>query len=307
MMFRLASLLLIAYIASAQISPDSPTFEVASVKPAAPLGPGVMFGMRGGPESRDPGQFTANFANLRMLLGRAYNVRVNRISGPDWIDSERYDILARVPEGATREKFSVMLQNLLRERFKLTLHREKREQPVYALVVGKNGPKLKEAQAAQDGPASPPGPVKIGKDGLPELPCGRGALTNMMPGRVRMGGACITLTELAYALENQVGRPVVDETGLTAKYDITLDFAPDESMRGNAGRMPGAMMAPPPPPAPPPGGAPVGDVANIPPNFGEGAPSVFAAIQQLGLKLDAKKAAVDVIVVDSGDKTPTEN
>jgi uncharacterized protein (TIGR03435 family) len=157
-----------------------------------------------------------------MLLTRAYGVKMYQISGPDWIDSERYDIVAKVPPDTTREQFNIMLQNLLNERFKLTLHREKKEQPVYALVVGKNGPKLKEsarelpkAEDARDTPLAPVGPPKIGKDGLPELPPGRGPMTIRMPGRVRMGGAAVTIAQFATTLENQVGRPVVDETGLT--------------------------------------------------------------------------------------------
>src|SRR5262249_16673970 len=109
--------------------------------------------------------------------------------------------------------------------------------------------------------------------------------------------------------ENQVGRPVIDETGLTGKYDIMMDFAQDESMRGTVGRMNGMLMAPPPPgvPLPPPGGPPLGDTTNIPPNFRGGAPRLFPAVQQLGLRLDAKKASIDQIVIDSGNKTPTEN
>src|SRR5271157_3691397 len=132
--------------AFAQTAENSPTFEVASVKPAAPIvGNRIMVGMRGGPGTPDPGQITYNNVTLKNVLTNAYGVKSFQISGPSWLDSERYDIVAKLPRGATKEQFMVMLQNLLAERFKLTLHREKRDLPMYALVVGKNGPKMKES------------------------------------------------------------------------------------------------------------------------------------------------------------------
>ena len=132
--------------AFAQTAENSPTFEVASVKPAAPItGNTIRVMMRGGPGSPDPGQITYTNVTVKNVLMNAYGVKGFQISGPGWLDSERYDIVAKVPRGATKAEFMVMLQNLLAERFKLTLHREKKDLPMYALVVGKNGPKLKES------------------------------------------------------------------------------------------------------------------------------------------------------------------
>lgn len=269
-------------------------------------------GTTGGPETRAPGQFTATNMTLRLLLAEAYHLKPYQIAGPPWIDSQRYNILAKLPSDTTNPQFGVMLQNLLAERFKLKVHREKKELPVYSLVVGKNGPKLKQAAPApadsEDAPPlPPPGPPKIGKDGLPELPSGiRGPMILVMPGRVRMRASSITISEFVGVLENQVARPVIDETGLSGNYEIALDYSPDETGRA----MPGMPGLPPPPPPGGAGGMPspaAGPAGALPSDMSEGVPTLFAAIQQLGLKLEARKAPVDLLVVDSGDKTPIEN
>src|SRR5262249_19239320 len=153
------------------------------------------------------------------------------------------------------------------ERFKLAIHRETKELPIYALVVNKGGPKLKESEAAAPGsgddapPPPPPLPSqpKIGPDGFPMLPLpggGRGGLfMMMMPGRARFVAQKQTMTDLANRLASQLNRPVTDATGLTAKYDFTLTFSP-EGMNGPMGPMGpmGAMAAVPPPGVPPQGG-----------------------------------------------------
>jgi uncharacterized protein (TIGR03435 family) len=321
-------------------SPDGPpAFEVASVKPAAPPTEGrFRIGMSGGPGSADPGQLTYTNVTLKNVLMNAYGVKGYQISGPSWLDSERYDIAAKIPQGTTKEQFMLMLQNLLDERFKLKLHREKKDLPMYALVVGKNGPKMKEsadvpgpgdgaapgiggaaggatggALAAPPPPPPPGGPVGIagggrgmiamGSDGFPKLPpgAGRGGTFMMiMNGRFRMTANQQTMSGLSEMLGNQLGRPVVDMTGLTKKYDFTLDFAPEEGQR-----MMGPMGAIPQPPPHPPGegGAPLAGAPD-----GQSGPSLFTAVQeQLGLKLDSKKGPVDLLVIDHLEKVPTEN
>jgi uncharacterized protein (TIGR03435 family) len=324
--------------AFAQNPEGAPEFEVASVKPAAPPTEGrFRVGMSGGPGSADPGQLTYTNVTLKNVLMNAYGVKGYQISGPSWLDSERYDIAAKIPKGATKEQFMLMLQNLLAERFKLTLHREKKDLPMYALVVGKSGPKMKESvdgPSPGDGaapgsggapggatggatgvvPAPPPPPpggapgnlamgrITMGSDGFPKLPpgAGRGGLMMMMMnGRFRMAANQQSMSGLTEMLGNQLGRPVVDMTGLTAKYDFTLDFAPEPGQR-----MMGPMGAMPPPPPPPSveGGAPV---ASAPDSQG---PSLFTAVQeQLGLKLEPKKGPVDLLVIDHLEKVPTEN
>ena len=188
----------------------------------------------------------------------AYGVKGFQISGPGWLDSERYDIVAKLPRGATKAEFMAMLQNLLAERFKLTLHREKKDLPMYALVVGKNGPKLKESvddPAPKEGDAPKggdpvgddpfAGKITRGKDGFPVLPAwlaARGATAMTMNGNARMMANGQSMARLAEMLSSQLDLPVVDMTGLTGKYDYTLSFAPE----GLAGmRLPGGLPPPP--------------------------------------------------------------
>ena len=300
-----------------QAAAESPTFEVASVKPAEPQAMGMMrVRMGGGPGTPDPGQLTYSNASLKDVLINAYAVKGYQINGPKWLDSERFDIMAKIPKGATKEQFQLMLQNLLAERFKLTLHHETKELPMYALVVGRGGPKLKES--VDDDPAAPPppppppppgsdgaGPVmgrmRVGADGTPQLPPGvgkNGMMMMIMNGRMRLVANHRPITALLEMLSNQLGRPVVDATELKANYDFTLDFAPD-GMNGPMG-----MMPPPPPQhdGGPGGGAPMASAPDA------GGPTIFTALQeQLGLKLEQRKGPVDLLVIDRMEKVPTEN
>ncbi len=284
---------------------DHPTqFEVASIKPSAPQDMHRMrVMMRGGPGTPDPGQITYINVALRNLVMNAYGVKNYQITGPGTLDSERFDVTAKVPKGATKDDLKVMLQNLLAERFQLKLHHDQKELPMYALVVGKNGSKLKEAapedpNAKDDGPPLPPpgGRMPVGKDGAPVMPKGgRGMMMMINNGRLRLAANDQPVSALADMLSNQLGRPVVDQTGLTGKYDIALEFQPEEGsmMRGPMGAMP--------PPPPPSGGGDSSSDAAAPPNL-------FTAVQeQLGLKLEPKKGPVDILVIDHIEKAPTEN
>jgi uncharacterized protein (TIGR03435 family) len=275
--------------------PAAPTFEVASIKPSTPQQAGrMMMRQRGGPGTPDPSQYSVEGFPLSRVIQQAYGVQSYQISGPSWIDSERYDIVAKVPPGTTKEQFQLMLQGLLAERFKLVAHKETKELPTYALVVAKGGPKMKESpkedpDAAKDAP--PPQP-QVGRDGRPQMPKGgRGMMVMMGPKGLHAEAARSTMAQLADFLSNQLGRPVLDATGLTAQYDYAIDFSPEglASMKG----MP--MMAPPPGTG---GGADGGP---------EGGGSIFSAVQDLGLTLESRKGQVALIVVDSVNKTPTEN
>lgn len=314
--------------AIAQTPDDQLTFEVASIKPAAPMVPGkMMMGSRGGPGSADPGHLTYTNLSLKNLLVNAYGVKGFQISGPSWLDSERFDIVAKIPQGATKEQVRIMTQNLLKERFGLVIHHETKELPMYAMVVGKGGPKLKESPEDPPPPAetaggpsddavkAPPDPAKaltklsVSPDGTINLPKGfgpkNGCLMMMMasPGGLKTHMQCMkqTMAGLAEQLSNQMDRPVNDLTGLTAKYDFNLDFAPDENRMA-------AMM--------PAGGASVGfthdgpgpaGAKSEPPEFVPVAPLPAALQEQLGLKLEQKKGPVDLIVVDKMERVPTEN
>jgi uncharacterized protein (TIGR03435 family) len=281
------------------------SFEVASIKPAPPPSDPhrLMVGMRGGPGTPDPGQITYSNVTLRNVLMNAYDVKDFQISGPSWLASERYDIVAKLPPGTTKEQFKLMLQNLLAERFQVSLHHETKELPMYALVVAKSGLKMKETPDAppptddggpKDAGAGYGAPPKLvmGKDGMPQLPKGAGGgrggmMMSMDNGRAKLQGTGMQISQLVNMLSNQLSRPVVDETGLTAKYDYTLEFAPE----GGHGMM---------------GGGP-GPGPSVETNDQAGPNLITAVQEQLGLKLEAKKGQVDLLVIDRAEKTPTEN
>jgi uncharacterized protein (TIGR03435 family) len=146
--------LFISSMAFGQSTTVLPSFEVTSVKVAEqpkPDAQGRLFvvrGCRGGPGTTDPGTLTCNNTPLKSLLVRTYDLKNYQVEGPAWLDTDGFDIVAKVPAGTTKEQFNLMLQSLLAERFKVTVHRETKTLPVYALTVAKGGPKLKEVDAA---------------------------------------------------------------------------------------------------------------------------------------------------------------
>jgi len=267
--------------AYSQSANSQPAFEVASIKPSALTGRGPFITrMDGGPGTDDPGRVTIEHYMLVGLIAAAYQVESYRVSGPSWLEEARetqFDITAKVPDGTTKEQIPLMMQNLLAERFHLTVHREKKEGNVYELVVAKNVPKLKESAkkpAPQDGPQPPSGPPKLGPDGFPTLPPGRGFRMAMMKDRAAAQFTDATMGELVGLLAGQLGRPVTDATGLKGKYDFSLRWATEGF--GKPGDDPG--------------------------------PTIFGAVQeQLGLKLEQKKGLIDMIVIDHIDRVPTEN
>jgi uncharacterized protein (TIGR03435 family) len=293
---------LLAFSSGFALAQSELTFEVASVKPASPQANGSV-GMRGGPGSRDPGRIAYTNVSLINVLVNAYDVLSDQISGPNWLDSSRYDIDAKIPADTTREQFRVMLQNLLAERFHLGLHREKKDFPVYELVVAKGGPKLKRSVPDRDG--STPLPAPNGRGGATDhngfpLAGPHSTAQQSVNGVAKMAGNQITMATLAQFLKfpmgflvgnNSIGMSnarVVDKTGLDGEYDITLEY-----------EWPGQIVAP----APGRGGGPAD-----PPQAAEPAPDLFTALQQqLGLRLERTKEPFDVLVIDHLDKTPTEN
>jgi uncharacterized protein (TIGR03435 family) len=304
---------LVCSLSHSQTPDKTLSFDAATIKPFVPQtgrGGRLFFfgGSRGGPGSSDPGRIQYPATTLKNLLTIAYHVKDFQVSGPGFLDTERFEIQATMPPETTKEQFQIMLQNLLAERFKVAIHRETKDLPMYTLTIAKNGPKLKESAdseepKAEEPPMPPPGgrgPLKIGPDGFPVVPMngGRGGMMFlMMPAGSRLIGQKVTMQELAESLSKVFTRPVTDGTGLKGKYDFTLTY----SMEGlNPGMM---VMAPPPPPPPGAGGRGPSETPEIEPPQ-----NILAAIQsQLGLKLEPKKGPVDLIVVDHAEKTPTEN
>ncbi len=176
-------------------------------------------------------QFAAKNYTLRVILAAAYNLTNKAISGgPPWVDADSYDFLAEAPGQVrpTLDEQMTMLRKLLDERFKLTLHREPKEFPIYALTVAKGGPKLTEAVPDTSPEGSPP------------------LVFMLSPDRARLPARNATMGELAWVMQRAaLDRAVVDKTGLTGRYDFDLEWTPDETQFG--GNVPAGNPEPPKP------------------------------------------------------------
>jgi uncharacterized protein (TIGR03435 family) len=275
-----------AAVTPADASVSKASFDVISIKPSSPDGMKMMMGFRYTPDGTEGMNVT-----LAMLVRAAFGGFTklptdDSVTGlPDWGKTQTYDIQGKMSEvdaaafkslgkddqDARRQQ---MLQSLLEERFHLKVHREQKQVPDYDLVVAKGGPRLK------DGGVDPNGPKD--RDGNPM----RGSFMRMSgPGKVQAQN--LGMEQLANYLSQPmagVGRMVVDKTGLTGKYNFSLEFAPDFSMMKPP---PGPMTAPPPP-----------DLTG---------PSIYTALQeQLGLKLQPGTGTIDAVVVDHVER-PSDN
>lgn len=278
--------------AAAPPDPATAAFDVASVKPNKSGDARIQIGTQ-------LTRFTAENVPLRQLIVFAYGIQPYQVEGgPSWVNSERFDITAKIPEqfanrgGRLGEMgpINYMLQKLLADRFKLVLERSTKEAQIYELRLARGdrklGPALTRssidcgalmAQARAGGP--PPTPRA---DGAP--PCG----LMMGPGSFAGGGA--PLSQLARALASRLGRPVIDKTGLTGEYDFTVSFAPEFPGAGAPGGVPGGT-----PPTPLPGAPPL-------PAIDPNAPNIFTAVQeQLGLKLEGARGPVETVVIKNAE------
>jgi len=306
-----------------EIKPDLPAcrpatgpkleFEVASVRPMATPAQGAVtiMGIRGGPGSTDPGRMSGSI-DLRNAMLRAFGVLPDQLSGPDWMPMQRYDFSAIVPEGATQDQFNLMLQNLLIDRFKISMHCAKKEFTVYDIVVAKGGLKMKISSAEQPAPAQPRGPApadpnavraqaeqalaqmranaargpNLDSEGYPILPDDNKAAMRSqgMNGRQWVSARGQSMQSLIRTLQTGVGSGVriVDKTGLTGFYDFKLYYG-----RPNV--------------APAAGAATSLDVDDP-------APDITSAMQsQLGLRLEKSTMPLDVLIIDRIEKTPIDN
>jgi uncharacterized protein (TIGR03435 family) len=231
------------------------------------------------------GRVNVTNMSLKEMIVLAWRILPSQISGgTSWMETERYDIVAKPEKTPAQGELPQMIQSLLADRFQLKMHQETKETAIYALVMAKKdgqfGPRLVEApegsclQRDPTKPAAPPEPGKAMQF------CG-----SLRMGIGNMTGTAVQIRDLIQLFGRLLGRQVVDKTGLTGKYNINAEWTPDET-----------TMMPPPPgmPAPPP------------PPVGNG-PSLFAALQeQLGLKLESQKGPVEMFIIDSAAK-PSEN
>jgi uncharacterized protein (TIGR03435 family) len=241
---------------------QTPAFDVASVK--------VNHASEMGGEGRfksnlrtEPGSVEMRNMSLKSCVQWAYQVKDYQVAGPDWIDSARFDINAKAGEPVKEEELRKMMQTLLAQRFKLVSHRETKELPVYILTVAKDGVKMQRSEGEGE---SSFGPAK-------------GA------GKLALVAKHATISEFADLLSSPLQREVVDQTGLTEKYDFTIDLS--RYLTPEAGRKEGEG-----------GGIERATVENA---------VAMGLREQLGLQLSPKKAPIDMIVVDKAEKVPTEN
>jgi uncharacterized protein (TIGR03435 family) len=254
-----------------------PAFEVASVK-RSESGDSRVIGGR----TQPGGRFTMANVQLREIIRVAYRLESFQVSGgPDWINADRFDIVAKAESDAAPEQLLLMLRTLLAERFKLAVHRETRELPVFALVVarsdGKLGPQLRYSDAncvaAATGPPSGRTPGRPDPSQPPQ--CGSGRL-----GLGRFTARAQKIEALSLILSTRVSRSVLDRTGLTGYFDFDLEWTPAAGEPG----------------LPPPNGP-----ANDRPD--DSGPSIFTALQeQLGLKLDPQRGPVGVLIIDHAEQ-----
>ncbi len=232
----------------------------------------------------DKAQFMASHESLKTLILWAYRVKNEQVIGPVWLDTVYVDIEAKMPDEAKEDQARLMLQTLLADRLKMAVHRENREQPIYVLVVGKNGLKMKEQEPTAELDTPPtPGSTKVGLPGEELRMTQTRDGSTLSGGGVKMSsdrnGTHIEASQIAALvgfLPEMVERPVVDKTNLKGSYAIRLDISTDEMMQS----------------AHDPGGP----------------QTVFLnAVEKLGLKLEPQKGLIEALVVDHIERMPSEN
>lgn len=293
MKYRTKSSILLGLVAAYLHGQAAPAgrleFDAASIRPGGgrpATMPNVMLGgTQGGPGTADPERFTGNRVNLSSLLSRAYDVTAYRLSAPAWAGTARFDIAAKVPAGASKEQFNVMLQNLLADRFGLRAHFQPKEFTTYQLAVSARGTKLEDSQMKYDDEKHITS-IRTTPDGVRVV--AHSFTVGWQNGRIVAAGGKTKMDPLVRLLSEELGGPVTDATGLTGEYDIVLQFSGD-GLPGKIANQPHSNSG-------------AGDAASEPvPNLSQ------ALEQQLGLRLEKSKTMLDVLVVDHLEQTPTEN
>ena len=248
----------ILFFVSATCALSQARFEVASIKPSRLSGEGRNR------ESTvaNPGTLTMHNVSLRSALQWAHGMKEYQVSGPGWIGDERYDISAKAAEPVGEEQLRAMLQNLLKDRFKMTLHHEKKELQVYALLVAKNGPKAKLG--------NPDGKSVLQPNGIMSLTARDTSMTEVADFLTQGATRMLDLP------------PVIDMTGLTGRYNFTIDGSSFLQSVGGGGK-----------------------VAPDPMAIVTGVQEILR--EQLGLMTELRKAPTDVLIVDRAEKLPAEN
>jgi uncharacterized protein (TIGR03435 family) len=273
----------------AQTAPN-PRFEVASVRPSQPMGSErVDVGVH-----VDGAQVRIVALPMRDYLARAYRLKLYQVTGPEWLSSERFDVNAKLPAGSTQEQIPEMLQSLLEERFQIKMHREKKELPVYALILGKPPLKIQESAPDPNAVVARAGTATVVASGSAagvSVDLGNGSYYTFSNGKLE--AKKVTMEMFARQLERYMDRPILDMTELKGSYDLTIAVTPEDyqTMLIRVAVNAGMIL--------PPQALQLLDKGSI--------ASLLDGLQQVGLKMDARKAPLDVLVVDQLSKTPTEN
>jgi uncharacterized protein (TIGR03435 family) len=278
----LACLAVTTPIGSAQTSKATPEFEVASIKPAAPLTPAMM--RAGQFHSRsDNAAFEDSNVSLLDLVTSAYDINWNRVSGPGWMNEQFFSVAAKLPAGSTKEQIPAMLRKLLADRFKLAVHHNQKVESVYLLVVDRQGAKLKESRGDTDANTK----SCSGRPG--QYSCRATTIAELAD---NLSGMAVMFARMPTAGDDaprNIDLPIVDQTGLKGTYDIDLQWIPPATPEGggraggrNAGRFP-------------------------PRDPSVKAASIFGAFERIGLKLQPGKHPFDILVIDHVERVPTEN
>lgn len=224
-----------------------PAFESASIRPALSLDPKIQV---------TPGTLVLRNQPVLFLVQWAYDVTPAQIDAPASLRDSRFDIVAKAAGPASETEMRLMLRTLLADRFALKAHTEERTMPVYAMTLAKGGPKFEQSQTD-------------------------GSYALEQTGAFLLAAHHARMSDVAREISVEVGRPVVDETGLTGRYEIRMNLAPYAARAADGSTTPGQF-----------------DMMSI----------LFTGLQDLlGLKLESRKQSVDVLVIDHAEKTPTEN
>jgi uncharacterized protein (TIGR03435 family) len=278
--------LLLPTIASAQATP---TFEVASVRPSpdqlSQAGIGVHI---------DGSQVRIVGLPLKLYVGMAYALKPQQIVGPDWLGLPRFDIAAKIPDGATPAQLPQMFQALLADRFQMKSHRETNEFAVFALVASKDGLKIQPSTSAPEAATDKPPAVTVTAGGNASgsgADLGGGSTFSLGNNRIEIRK--MTMFQIAELLTRLSDRPVIDATGMAGAYDLSLELTPEDfigvQIRGGLNN--GAII--------PPQAMRLLDNAAADP--------FTNALQKSGLSLESRTAPLPVLVIDSIQKTPTDN
>ena len=283
-------ILFVAAVLTAQTK--RPSFEVASIRPSAGARPQAVAAAG----QTDGAQFRIGGLTFKDYVSIGYRLKLNQISGPDWMTTDRFDIVATLPDGSDPAQVPEMMQALLEERFALKSHREKRDFPVYALRITPGGLKAAEVPAdpeAEKAQAKAFQTFKRSGSGQGIfIDLGNGSSFNFADNK--FAARKVTMASLAAMLERFVDRPLLDMTGASGSYDIAFDLAPEDYrvMLIRAAVAAGLVMSP--------------EALRVL----DGSPSpssLYEGLAKFGLRIESSRSPLDVLVVDSARKTPTEN